>query len=169
MAPIVRSSRIAIAIGLLCLGAAGGVAAQGTRFFDKAAKGGMAEVQLSQVAQQKATRDDVKQFARRMVQDHAKANDELKSIAGAQNVTLPTTLERKHQQALQKLQGLTAGSAFDRQYVNQMVADHKETVALFKTEARSGKNPEAKAFAARQLPTLEEHLQMVQRMAKNGK
>jgi putative membrane protein len=204
MAPITRSHRIALAIGLLCLSTAGGVAAQtspstsggtgatGTtptpsgstatspaantlrgaaadrNFMDKAAMGGMAEVQLSQVAQQKATRDDVKQFAARMVQDHTQANDELKSIAAKHNVTLPTAPDRKHEQALQKLQSLTAGEAFDRQYVSLMLADHKETVALFRNEARTGKNPDAKAFAAKTLPHLEEHLQMVQNLSKGG-
>ena len=128
----------------------------------------MAEIQLSQIAQQKATRDDVKQLAGRMVQDHTKTSAELKTIAGAANVTLPTTLDRKHQQAVQKLQGMTAGAEFDRQYLNLLLDDHKQAVALFRSESRSGKNPDAKAFAAKTLPALEEHLQMVQAMTKGG-
>jgi putative membrane protein len=128
----------------------------------------MAEIQLSQIAQQKATRDDVKQLAGRMIQDHTKTSSELKSIAGNANVTLPTTLDRKHQQAVQKLQGMTAGAEFDRQYLNLLVADHKQAVALFRTESKSGRNPDAKAFAAKNLPALEEHLQMVQAMTKGG-
>ena len=212
MAPISKSHRIALAIGVLCLAASGSVAAQsgastgsstsgstatgagtgstggatgssaaaGGRanagaaqaadrpFMEKAAMSDMAEIQLSQIAQQKATRDDVKQLAGRMVQDHTKTSAELKTIAGAANVTLPTTLDRKHQQAVQKLQGMTAGAEFDRQYLNLLLDDHKQAVALFRSESRSGKNPDAKAFAGKTLPALEEHLHMVQAMTKGG-
>jgi putative membrane protein len=207
MAPISRSHRIALAIGLLCLAVSGSVAAQtgattggstsgssatgagsasgggaaasgranagsaqaaDRAFMEKAAMSDMAEIQLSQIAQQKATRDDVKQLAGRMVQDHTKTSSELKTIAAAANVTLPTTLDRKHQQATQKLQGMTAGAEFDRQYLNLLLADHKQAVALFRSESKSGRNPDAKAFAAKNLPALEEHLQMVQAMTKGG-
>ncbi|HEX2541332.1 MAG TPA: DUF4142 domain-containing protein [Caldimonas sp.] len=215
MAPISKSHRIALAIGILCLATAGGVSAQSTgsstgsgssgsgstpgatsgtgilggstatgrltpggtpdasqaadrAFMEKAAMSDMAEIQLSQIAQQKASRDDVKQLAGRMIQDHTKTSDELKSIASKQNVTLPTALDRKHQQAAQKLQGMTAGAQFDREYLRLLLDDHRQAVSLFRTEAKSGKNPEAKAFAAKNLPALEEHLQMVQAMSKGG-
>jgi len=211
MAPISKSNRIALAIGLLCLATAGGVSAQGSTgttsgsgstagsttgstgamgsggsaatpraggqgaaqaadrsFMEKAAMSDMAEIQLSQIAQQKATRDDVKQLAGRMVQDHTKTSSELKSIAGAANVSLPTSLDRKHQQAVQKLQGMTAGAEFDQQYLRLLLDDHKQAVALFRTEAKSGRNPDAKSFAAKTLPDLEEHLKMVQDMTKAG-
>lgn len=193
MAPIEKTHRIVLAIGLLCLGTAGGVAAQGApgstssrpsgatagstaapaqgadrAFMEKAAMSDMAEVQLSQIAQQKATRDDVKQLAGRMVQDHTRTSQELKSIAGKHNVTLPTALDRKHQLAVEKLQGKTAGADFDRQYLKLLLDDHRQAVSLFRAEAKSGKNPEAKAFAAKTLPALEEHLQMVQAMSKGA-
>lgn len=208
MAPISKAHRIVLAIGLLCLGTAGGVGAQGTSgatsgttsgstagstsgmaggnaatyrsgtpgsaqaadraFMEKAGMSDKAEIQLSQIAQQKATREDVKQFAGRMVQDHTRTSEELKSIAGKHNVSLPTALDRKHQQAVEKLQGMVAGADFDRQYLKLLLDDHQKAVSLFRTEAKSGRNPEAKAFAAKTLPALEEHLQMLQAMSKGA-
>ena len=105
--------------------APGGTMAAGDKqFAQKAAMGGMSEVQLGQLAQQKAGNDAVKQFGSRMVQDHGKANDELKQIAGAQGVQLPDSLDKKHMQEMQKLQKLE-GAAFDREYMNSQVAMHQ--------------------------------------------
>src|SRR5579875_1457525 len=81
-------------------------------FATKAAQGGLAEVQLGPLTTQKATDPQVKQFGRRMVHDHGKANSQLMSIAQAQNITLPTTLDSKDQEEYTKLQGMS-GNAFD--------------------------------------------------------
>ena len=68
-----------------------GVSAADRHFMDKAAQGGMAEVELGQLAEQNASSQEVKDFGKRMVTDHSKANDELKQLASKQDVTLPTT------------------------------------------------------------------------------
>jgi len=130
-------------------------------FVEKAAIGGMAEVQLGNLAQQKAANDQVKQFAARMVTDHSKANDELKQIASAKGVQLPTSLDKKHQSDMERLQKMS-GADFDKAYMSHMVDDHKTDVSEFKKEAGSGRDSDLKSFASKTLPTLEEHLKMAQ-------
>jgi len=130
-------------------------------FVQKAAIGGMAEVQMGQLAQQKAGSDQVKQFGSRMVDDHSKANDELKQVATSKGLTLPTDLDSKHKSKMQKLEKLS-GAQFDRAYMDDMVADHKEDVSDFQKQAKSGGDADIKGFASKTLPTLQEHLSMAQ-------
>ena len=131
-----------------------------TDFMTKAALGGMAEVELGKLAATKAQNAEVKKFAQQMVTDHTKANDELKALAGEKNFAMPVRLDPKHQAILDKLNGLS-GAEFDKAYVEAMVADHEETVALFKSEADGGKDADAKAWAAKTLPALQMHLDMI--------
>ena len=131
------------------------------KFIEDAARGGMAEVQLGQLAAQKAQSSEVKQFGQKMVDDHGKANDQLKSIASSKNVTLPTDLDRAHKRDYDRLSKLS-GAEFDREYMKHMVSDHKKDVSDFRKEAKSAKDTEVKNFASTTLPTLEQHLQMAQ-------
>ncbi|MBV8819044.1 MAG: DUF4142 domain-containing protein [Acidobacteriaceae bacterium] len=128
-------------------------------FMMKAAQGGLAEVQLANLAQQHATNPAVKTFAQHMIDDHTKANDELKALASQKSVTLPTDLDAKDQASMDKLSKLN-GAAFDKAYMKNMVMDHKKTVAEFQKESNSGKDPDVKAWASKTLPTLQNHLQM---------
>ena len=130
-------------------------------FVRKAAMGGMAEVELGNLAQQKASNDQVKQFGAKMVQDHGKANDELKQLASSKGIDLPSALDSKHKKDMDKLNKLS-GAQFDKAYMSHMVDDHKKDVSEFKKQAKSGKDADVKAFAAKTLPTLEEHLQLAQ-------
>jgi putative membrane protein len=79
-------------------------------------------------------------------------------------ISVPTTLDRKHQQEAARLAQLH-GTAFDRAYIQQMVKDHEADVRLFRTQARQGKDPELKHFAANTLSTLETHLNMARNLA----
>jgi len=137
------------------------MAAADQTFVKNVAMDGMAEVEIGKLASDKASSDQVKQFAQRMVTDHQKANDELKSIAQSKNITLPTDLGPKHKSLQAKLEKLS-GEAFDRAYMNEMVMDHRKAVSTFRTESNSGKDPEIKQWAAKTLPTLEEHLKQAQ-------
>ena len=130
-------------------------------FVMKAARGGLAEVELGKLAQDKATNDEVKQFGKKMVDDHGKANDELKSLAQSKNITLPTDLSVKDKALHDRLAKLS-GAAFDRAYMQAMLKDHREDVNEFRTESRSGSDPEVKQWAAKTLPTLESHLKLAQ-------
>ena len=138
-----------------------GAAGSDQQFVMNVAKDGMAEVEIGKVVAEKASSADVKKFAQRMVDDHSKANDELKTIAQSKNITLPSSLDPQHKMKLDKLSKMS-GEALDRAYMQDMVRDHQKAVAAFKTESKSGKDPEIKAFAAKTLPTLEEHLKSAQ-------
>ena len=128
-------------------------------FMRKAASGGMAEVAAGKMAQGKATNADVKAFATHMMDDHGRANDELKQLAGTSGVTLPAGPDAKHKSDAHAMESMS-GAAFDRTYMAMMVADHKSTIALFDTEAKNGKDAAAKEWATNTLPTLRAHLKM---------
>ena len=125
-------------------------------FVDKAAAGGLAEVQLGKLAMDKGQSMEVKQFARKMVEDHSKANTELKQIAQKKNMEVPAKLDAKHQMVYDKLVKLT-GADFDKEYMRAMAEDHDDTVKLFKEQSETGQNPELKAFAMKTLPVIEKH------------
>ena len=129
-------------------------------FYAAAARGGMAEVELSKAAQTKATNPEVKKFAQMMLNDHTKANTELKTMASKKNVTLPAELATADRATLQELNDLS-GAEFDRTYVDAMVDAHETDVQLFEDQAGDDTDPEAKAFAAKTLPTLQKHLEMI--------
>lgn len=137
-------------------------------FMEKAAQGGMAEVELGKLAEENAQNQDVKDFGKRMVEDHSKAGDQLKQVASQQGVTLPTDLSAKDNATKKRLSQLH-GDAFDKAYMNDMVADHREDVAEFKHESSAGRDPQVKQWATQTLPTLEEHLKMAEQVdAKVG-
>ena len=135
------------------------VAAGDLTFAKQAAMDGMAEVDLGKLAADKASNSDVKQFAQRMVDDHGKANDELKSWASSNNVTLPTEVNAQQKAMHDKLAKMS-GDAFDRAYASHMVADHAKAVASFQHASKTAANADLKAWAAKTLPTLEEHHKM---------
>lgn len=139
--------------------AAGTLAPEDRTFLNKAAVGGMAEVQLGQLAVKNAKSADVKAFGQRMIDDHSKVNSELTRLATSKGVTPPSELDSKNKATLDRLSKLT-GDQFDKAYMADMVTDHEEDVAEFQKEANSGGDPDEKAFAAKTLPTLQEHLQL---------
>ena len=134
-------------------------------FAKEAAQGGMAEVKLGQLAQEKGSNDSVKSFGKRMVDDHSKAGDKLKEAASRESITLPTDLSVKDQATYDRLSKLN-GAAFDRAYARDMVKDHETDVAVFQREVNAGRNDSLKSFASEALPTLQDHLQQAKEMMK---
>jgi putative membrane protein len=157
--------------GVLAAVAAGVALAQGANpdqaFFDKLAQGGMAEVQAGQVAQSKATRPELKEFAAMMVKDHGKANEKLKTLAAKKSVKLPADAGAEHKATLKKLEG-SSGEAFDKAYIQSQLDGHETTVELLKYEIDSGADADAKAFASEVLPTVKAHLDKIQKIAKDA-
>jgi putative membrane protein len=129
---------------------------QDHEFFMKAAEGGIAEVELGQLALKQASSEDVKQFAQLMVDEHSKANEELKGLAASKSIPLPADAGKKNKETLDKLAKLS-GAEFDREFMKVMVKDHNMAVALFEKQAKNGKDGEAKAWAEKTLPALREH------------
>ncbi len=133
-------------------------------FVKKAAEGGLAEVQLGQLAAQKASSPEVKKFGQRMVDDHSKANEQLKQVAAEKNIDLPQQLSAKDKATKARLEKLS-GDQFDRAYMKDMVKDHQKDVAEFSKQAQTGKDPAIKNFAQETLPTLQSHLQEAKQIA----
>jgi len=123
------------------------LSAKDKTFMKKAAKGGMMEVTMGKMAEQKAQSDDVKSFGKRMVTDHGKANDDLKSIAGKKGVKLPS------KEPTEKWNS-------DKTYINMMVKDHEKDLAEFQDEANNGSDPDVKKFAEDTAKVVQEHLDL---------
>jgi len=133
-------------------------------FVSDAGMAGLAEVQMANVALQKSENPEVKAFAQRMVTDHTASNQQLSQLATMKGLVLPAELAGEHQSGLQHLQGLSAAE-FDRAYMQHMVSDHKKTVQLFQQGSAQAQDAEIKAFATKNLPILQQHLQLAQQLA----
>lgn len=132
-------------------------------FYVKAAKMGMAEVETGKLAQQKGSSEAVRSFGAKMVQDHTAANEKLMALAASKHVTLPKGMDIKHK-ITQRSLSAKSGADFDKAYIKGQIADHKATIELFEREISSGKDAEAKAFAAASLPVVKSHMAMLQTM-----
>jgi putative membrane protein len=138
------------------------------RFVKDALLGGMTEVELGKVAMEKASGDAVKQFAQKMIDDHSKANEELKQLAAKESIDVPDALDSKRQSRIEKLSKLS-GADFDRAYIKDQLKDHQNDVREFQAESQNGNDPGVKQFASKTLPVLEEHLRMVKELDKGKK
>lgn len=133
------------------------------KFAVAAANGGMAEVELGTLAQQKAANQKVKDFGGMMVSDHSKANDEMKALAKSKGITLPDSIDSKEQKVKNDLSA-KMGADFDKAYVSNMIDDHKEDIKEFEDASKNLKDPDLKAFAVKTLPTLKMHLDAIQKI-----
>jgi len=127
------------------------------------ANGVMMEVKMGKLVEQKATRQNVKDFGAKMVKDHSKDVAMLKSIAAKKNITLPDSVGGKQEK---KYQDLTkeSGAKFDNDYVNFMVSDHKEDVKTAEDAIKNVKDPDLHTFAVKSLPVLKEHLSIITKL-----
>jgi len=129
-------------------------------FWSEAADGGLSEVEMGKMAVKKAQNPEVKKFAQMMITDHSKANNELKTIAAKQKITLPTEIGPRNRSTIDELNKLEGGD-FDREYVQAMVDDHEADVQMFEDQAEDDSDLQAKAFAAKTLPVLKKHLETI--------
>lgn len=133
-------------------------------FVDKAIQGGKAEVELGQLAMQRATNPDVKAFAQRMVHDHTQANEKLGQIADREGISVPKKVSTKDAELKARLENLH-GEAFDKAYMENMVQDHKKDIAAFQHQSANGQNSSVRQFATDTLPILQSHLQQAESVA----
>lgn len=133
-------------------------------FLTNAARGGMLEVQLGNLAAQKASSDDVKQFGERMSTDHSQLGQKLQQLASNLNFTLPQDLKPEQQNIVSRSEKL-AGKAFDREYMKEMVSDHVKDISEFERAASQATNADIKQFASEALPTMRDHLKMAREIA----
>ena len=136
-------------------------------FLAEAAEGGLAEVELGKLAAKNAQDAEVKKFGQMMVDDHSRANQELKALAAKKSIKIPEQLGT-HKSTVDKLSDLK-GADFDKEYVNEMISDHKKDVDAFERQANSATDPEVKAFAAKTLPVLKKHLEAIMKIQEKMK
>src|ERR1700681_3296052 len=159
---------LAAVVSGIAVYAEGKLAPTDTTFVRKAAEGGMAEVKLGQLAKEKGSNKAVKEFGDRMVKDHSKANDELKEVASKKGITLRDSMNATDKALYGRLSKLS-GDAFDKAYMSAMIKDHQEDVSEFRQESQSARDPDVRQFAAKTLPTLEEHLRIARNTTSEGR
>jgi len=135
-------------------------------FLQKAAEGGMAEVQLGQLASEKGSSQDVKDFGQKMVTDHTALNKDMAPIAQSMGVMVPKKLNKQHQAEYDKLNGLS-GDDFDKEYITAMVKDHHKDLREFRNEATSASDPALKAAVEKGVKVISEHTTMINKLAKD--
>jgi putative membrane protein len=133
-------------------------------FMMDAAQGGLAEVELGRLAEQRGSSAQVRDFGRMMVQQHSQANSELMAIAQRLGVSLPSSLPPSAQVAQMRLQQ-AQGPDFDRQYVALQAAGHLQQRVLFQFAADNAQNPELRSFAQKTLPVIERHINQLRSIA----
>lgn len=123
----------------------------------------LAEVELGQVAAERAASAQVREFGRRMVQDHDSAGRQAKAIADRRQIPVATALDGEHAALKRKLLSLT-GPAFDRTFMDAIVDDHRNAAAAFRDEAEHGQDGDIKGYAAKTLPTIDAHRKMAEQI-----
>lgn len=146
-------------------GKPGGEKLTDQEFTKKASETDVAEIGLGQLAAQKASSPQVKQFGQKMVEDHTMSRKMLAQIAASKNLPVVNEMDAKHKELYDKLQGLQ-GAQFDQVYMKNMVAGHEKAIKLYQQQAQHGSDPALKDFAAKSLPTLNQHYQHAQQIAK---
>lgn len=146
-----------------CLIASSALAVSDKQFLSDAIKGDTAEITLGQLAAQKGASDGVRSFGQTLVTDHSKTKNEATALAAALEVNVSGGVAREAQQELDKLQHLT-GPEFDKEFVSFMVTEYEKVISEFKQKAGEG-NRQVPQLAAKVLPTLQKHLQLVQSLS----
>jgi putative membrane protein len=137
------------------------VGAVDQQFMIKAAQSGLMEVEAARLAQEKATSNEVKEYARKLEQDHSAANEKLKALAAQKNVDLPTDMGH-HRAMLDKVKGMS-GDNFDKQWMKMQVQHHRKDVSDFQKQTNRAMDSMSN-FASSTLPTLQEHLRTAEQL-----
>jgi putative membrane protein len=143
---------------------AASVSAQDAAMFRAMAEADLTEVEAGKLAAGKASSGEVKKFAQHMVEDHGKGLKEGEALAKSKGIEAPSAPDKKHQAALQKLE---SAKDFDRAYMDLMVKDHQEALKLVQNAAKSAKDGDIKAAAAKKVPVVEEHLKMAREISSS--
>lgn len=135
-------------------------------FIPDAAMSSNGEVELSQLAEERAMSPRVKSFAQKMITDHQAMSRQLKQVADQVDVSVPNRANATQQAAKNSLERLT-GRSFDQSYTSQMVSDHEQSVLMFENAAQNHPTQVVREFAARNLPTLQEHLRQAREIQQS--
>jgi putative membrane protein len=131
-------------------------------FMEHAIEGNNSEIQLGELAQEKGATTESKNYGKTLKEDHSTANEKAIAIAKSMGVTPPTAMTAEARSEKQKLEKLS-GNAFDREFANYMVKDHKKDIQDFEAQAKA--SGQVANFAQENLPTLKKHLDIAQSLA----
>ena len=135
------------------------------KFVHSALEDENAELELGQLAAQRGNSDNVKQFGKKMVEDHTKLSEQMVQIAQREGIVVPNGVKGRDKALEMKLGGLS-GDAFDKAFIKAMVLEHRKDLLEFKREASSGNDTGIRKAATRGAQVIGEHLQMAQQMAQ---
>ena len=122
------------------------------------------EIESSRLALARSQSNAIKEFADRMVGEHARAANRTREVLNEMGASPPATmLEAAHQEKLDALKAV-ANQEFDRVYVEVQYTEHVDAIALVREYARTGDSERLKALAAEALPMLQGHLDAVTRL-----
>jgi len=127
-------------------------------FLQSAYEDGLAEIHMAGLGVKKTGNEEIKTFAMKLEADHGKANGEMMTLAENKKVAFakkPDMVDTAKEKMLD-----LRGPSFDKAFIDGMVNDHEKAIAAFEKAAGEAKDPDVKAFAAKTLPTLREHLSM---------
>lgn len=162
-----RHALYGMAAAVLLLPAAALAADDPAQFAKKAAHGNMLEVELGELAADKAQNEAVKQFGERMVQDHSKAQEKLEAAAEEADVDLPDGLDEKGQKKVEEMES-KSGAEFDKAYMDEMVKDHEKDIQLYEQQSDAGEGP-IQSYAAETLPVLRHHHELAEQARQQVK
>ncbi|MDB9383693.1 DUF4142 domain-containing protein [Nodularia spumigena CS-584] len=130
-------------------------------YVQEAAQAGMAEVELAKLALETSEDENIKKYAQQMIQDHTPLNQELMQLSQQKGITLPTNLSPKYQ-ALEAQLSELSGANFDLAYINEAgINGHMENLIIHTRQIQLGQDPDLQAFAAKTIPVVESHLQLL--------
>lgn len=142
------------------------VEASDEAFVKSASQAGIGEVQVAALAVKKGARADVKELAEKLVTAHTAMNTEISALAKSKNVAISTVTDPSDTETLKDLENTNTGDNFDKAFLAELESSHKDSIALYEDAAEDAKDAEVKNFAAKALPELKAHLEMIQTAQK---
>ena len=136
-----------------------------SRFMMYAARDGIFHVEAGKLAAERASSEGVKKFGQHAIEHHTQINEELAKLASAKGVPLPGKMSKEQREALDKVAKLS-GPDFDKAYLEMEIKDHSKDLSAFQKEAKDGKDPDVKAWAAKTVAAIEEYLEMARGLSK---
>ncbi|HET9486357.1 MAG TPA: DUF4142 domain-containing protein [Chryseosolibacter sp.] len=131
-------------------------------FVEKAARSNMAEIKFSEIAVAKSTDSLIRSFAKKMVDEHTKAQNELQDIADDfRGVEWPNDLDEGHESIKDQLDSIPAGYSFDTLFLGTQERTHLAAKTTFQTATTTTTETRVKSYATKYLPFIEEHLSHV--------
>lgn len=143
--------------------AAIGVEEETYQFIVEAARGSILEVELGQLAQEKAQMQEVKGYAQMLENDHQQANERLRNIAQQQNFTFPEMLADNQENLIEELRE-ESGSDFDRAYMEKVLELHQKDIRKFENMQEEVQNPAIQAWITSTLTQLQQHKQQAEQI-----